>query len=590
MNKTKSELREKAEQMVSRSDTQFANMSSAELKKLLYEFQVHQIELQLQNEELKYSQQELMISRDRYMQLYNLSPVAYFTLDEAGVIKSHNPAAAQLLGSSAVGLINKKLGHFIHPLDQDRYHFFIQDVLTKQAYQTITARLNTTEVKLTYVKCQGTCGVDEIENTKICLCMYDITTDKKAQQTIACLNEELQQKVSQQTLTLKETNEVLLKKVEQLKHYKRLVKEREVMLNSIFNAAVEGIITMRLSGEIVYTNNTVESIFGYGKDDLVGMNIDKLIPVMKLNNSLPNFNNSKCIGLSKVVSKTHEVTGLCKDGSTVSLDISIARFSIDGARYLTTIVRDITFRKLREQRDQLHLDELAHVTRLGLMGELASGIAHEVNQPLSAITSYTQASLNLIADKNYDSSLLNEILQKTNEQALKAGQIIHRMRDFVKSKKIHRSTVNINNLIQEALGLCDAYLKHNHIHLNTEFADYVPALSVDNIQIEQVILNLVKNSIDALTNLPHSKIRSLSIQTVVNNDNEVEVRIKDNGPGIDPSEQVKIFTPFYTSKNEGMGMGLSICCSILEAHKGILRFNSQPEKGTTFYFTLPVQR
>jgi signal transduction histidine kinase len=180
------------------------------------------------------------------------------------------------------------------------------------------------------------------------------------------------------------------------------------------------------------------------------------------------------------------------------------------------------------------------------------------------------------------------VLQKIYQQVLKAGQIIHRLRDFVKSKKIHRSTVEINDVIHDAVSLCEALLKYNNIHLSFNLPENLPSLAVDSVQIEQVILNLIKNSVEALTHNPNVMMRNLSIQAVINQKNEIEIRIKDNGPGIPISEQQKIFTPFYTSRSEGMGMGLSICRSIIESHKGVLRFNSQPGKGTTFYFTLPV--
>jgi len=362
------------------------------------------------------------------------------------------------------------------------------------------------------------------------------------------------------------------------------------MINAIFTAAVEGIITVHLSGDIVYVNNTVESILGYSKEDLVNCNINKLIPLGRQNNPTQYLNNISGIGFSNAIGEIQEVTGIRKDGSTVPLDISIAEFAMSGTRYLSIIIRDITTRKLQEESDQKHLDELAHVTRLGLMGELASGIAHEVNQPLTAISAYSQACLTLIEDNNYDQTLLAETLHKTSVQALKAGQIIHRMRDFVKSKKIHRSTIDINALINDAISLCESYFKLNSITLKLQLKHSIPNLCIDAIQIEQVILNLIKNSIEALTNLPLSTPRNLSIQTAVNANNAIEIRVKDNGPGINLTEQNKILTPFYTTKSEGMGMGLSICRSLVEAHKGALRFNSEPGKGTTFYFTLPIEQ
>jgi C4-dicarboxylate-specific signal transduction histidine kinase len=250
----------------------------------------------------------------------------------------------------------------------------------------------------------------------------------------------------------------------------------------------------------------------------------------------------------------------------------------------------VSLRKHQEQLEKEHLEELAHVTRLCLMGEMGTGIAHEVNQPLTAITNYTQACLRFIGAKNPDLDQLGEILFKIHQQALKAGQIIHRMKDFVSSRKVYRTDTGINTLVEDAISLCASELKQNNIRLALDLAKNLPDVTIDNVQIEQVLLNLIRNSIDVLKNPSQKAQRQLSIQTQLNNNSDIEIRIKDNGSGIDEAQQQKILTPFYTTKTDGMGMGLSISRSIIEAHAGILRFNSKPQKGTTFYFTLPVKR
>ncbi len=253
------------------------------------------------------------------------------------------------------------------------------------------------------------------------------------------------------------------------------------------------------------------------------------------------------------------------------------------------IEMDITERRYREQRDKEHVDQLAHVTRLGLMGEMASGIAHEVNQPLSAISSYTQVSLNLIDTEKPDLLKLTKILSKTQKQALRAGRIIHNMREFLKSHAKQRSTTDINALIRDAVGLCIAELRQNNIMLTLELENNLPPVFVDQIQIEQVIINLIRNSIDVLQNLPAAQQHQLTIHSQLTPNNSIQVRVKDNGTGLDADQQQKILTPFYTTKTNGMGMGLSISRSLIEAHEGTLHFNSIPGKGTTFYFTLPIE-
>ncbi len=362
------------------------------------------------------------------------------------------------------------------------------------------------------------------------------------------------------------------------------VLERTAKLNSIFNASVEGIIiTLNMSDIIVSANAAVEAIFGYKPKELIGCNINKL-----LQSSPREMNDCSLPHPVKYVGQIREIEGIHKNGSVVHLDLPIAEFTTNDARYLTTIVRDVSLRKHREQQDKKHLDELAHVTRLGLMGEMASGIAHEVNQPLAAISSYAQVSLNLINTENPDLAKLTEILSKTQQQALRAGKIIHRMRKFVKSHAKHRSTIDVNSLIHDAVSLCIAELKQNGIKLKFELESNLPPVYVDQIQIEQVIINLIRNSVDALKNLPAKQQRQLTLYSQLTPNNGIQVRVNDNGPGLDEDQQRKISMPFYTTKADGMGMGLSITRSLIEAHEGTFHFNSEPGKGTTFYFILPT--
>jgi PAS domain S-box-containing protein len=244
----------------------------------------------------------------------------------------------------------------------------------------------------------------------------------------------------------------------------------------------------------------------------------------------------------------------------------------------------------REQKDKEHLNQLAHVTRLGLMGEMAAGIAHEVSQPLTAVSTYTQVSLNLINTKKPDLGKLSEILYKTQQQAIRAGQIMHRMRVFVTSREKHISTVQINTLIHNAVNLYITELQQNNIKLTFELENNLPLLYVDHIQIEQVLINLIRNSTDALQDLPSTEQRNIIIQSSLINDNAIQIKVLDNGPGLNKEQQQKILMPFYTTKPNGMGMGLSISRSLIEAHQGRLHFSSQPGEGTTFYFTLPLLR
>jgi PAS domain S-box-containing protein len=599
-------IRKRSEAMLSKSGGDLARMSGIDIEKLVYEFQVHQIELELQNEELKRAHQELSVSRDDFARIYNLSPVAYLSLNEQGTIKKANRAAMQLLGCAIEAMTGKKLGKFIHPSDQDSYYYFLQDLVTEQVNQILNTRLVTPNNASRHAECHGmtlySCSQDlcshknqfiyvelrgAVSNdyngeVKICLAIQDVTEYKHTQETIFCLNEKLEQKILEQTSALMDSNLDLTRKIAELEHSRRQVREREAKLNAIFNASIEGIITVNASGIIQSTNAAVVTIFGYSDGELPGCSINKLMSTAH-KHDLNGYLQTKVSG---VIGQIREVEGLRKDGSLVPLDISLVEFSIDGADYFTGIVRDVSLRKQQEQQEKEHLNELAHVSRLCLIGEMGSGIAHEVNQPLTAIANYTQACLRFIDVEKPDLDKLSNILFKTHQQALKAGQIIHRMKDFASHRRLHRSDTDINALIRDAASLCARDLKKNNIKLKLELAKDLPEVAIDDVQIEQVLLNMIRNSLDALKARSPEIARQLSIQTRLNHG--IEVRVKDNGLGIAEAQKEKILMPFFTTKSSGMGMGLSISRSIIDAHDGDLSFNSKLGAGTTFYFTLPI--
>jgi PAS domain S-box-containing protein len=607
-------VRKRAETMQSKSGTDLTQMSGKEIEKLVYEFQVHQIELELQNEELKRAQQELTASRDDFAWLYNFSPIAYLNLDKEGIIEKVNIAATQLLGGNIETLVNKKLGKFIHSSDQDNYYFFMNDLLREKKTQILNAKLAADNRSLSHAECQGysllnclrpLCTKDKSpiyvelrgsvndnyqNGIQICLAIQDVTAYKRTQEIISCLNEKLEKKIFEQTSALSESNQDLTGKIEELKVSRQQLREREAKLNAIFNASIEGIITIDASGIILSTNTAVENIFGYREEELTGCSYNKLLSPLqskKQGDDLKSYLQAKVPNLIGLI---REVDGMRKDGSIVPLDISLVEFSIDGANYFTGIVRDVSLRKQQEQQEKEHLEELAHVTRLCLVGEMGSGIAHEVNQPLTAIANYAQACLRFIGAEKPDMDQLGEILFKIHQQALRAGQIIHRMKDFVSHRKIYRVDIDINSLIEDAAGLCTNDFKRNNIKMELDLAKNIPDATLDDVQIEQVLINLIRNSIDALKGMPLKTQRHILIQSRLKSLNQIEVRVNDNGTGIDEAHKDKILSPFFTTKPSGMGMGLSISRSIIEAHNGTLNFTSKPDEGAAFYFTLPVKR
>ncbi|MDD2802332.1 MAG: PAS domain S-box protein, partial [Methylococcales bacterium] len=573
------------------TDTDISRLSAQHIHELLLECQLNHEDLERQYQELEQAKQELSVSHDDFAWLFNLSPVSYVSLNLQGVIQKANFAAATLIGCAVDDLVGAQFEQFVHPDDRENSRFFINQCAVNYSTRTQVIKLDQPGNVAIFSSCQGflvchclskDCAYTSpsmhvecqgvINKDQICLAIHDVTERKYAQETAACLNQKLTETVRKQAVDLVVSNQTLIQKVVDLNHSKQQILEREEKLQCIFNAAMEGIITIDDIGNIASVNAAVHAIFGYTEQELIGCHITKLLPESRKQSpkKTPHYLQKQP---PKFIASVREVDGLRKDGKKLPLELSVAEFSIDGVSYITGIVRDVSLRKLQERYHKEHLEELAHVTRLGLMGEMASGIAHEVNQPLTAVASYTQACLNFIDAETVDLQKLSDILRKTNQQAIKAGQIIHRMRDFVKTRTLQRVNVDINNLIVDSMTMCAAELKQSNIIHRLELAKNLPVVYIDDVQIEQVLLNLIRNSIDSLKNLPEKTPRQLCIQTHIDPAKFIEVRVKDNGPGISQTEQEKILTPFYSTKSSGMGMGLSITRSLVEAHDGALRFN-----------------
>ena len=249
-------------------------------------------------------------------------------------------------------------------------------------------------------------------------------------------------------------------------------------------------------------------------------------------------------------------------------------------------VLDITERKQAEELYRQQQEKLQFTGRLITMGEMASTLAHELNQPLSAIASYSTACLNMVDNGSGSLADLKEPLAKMNAQARRAGTIIRRVHEFVRRSEPKRVACSLNDVVEEALGLIEADARKRDIRISSSLAGALPAVSADRVMIEQVLLNLIRNGMDAMAACPPER-RRLLIQTSADAEG-VQVSVRDSGSGIPPEVADKLFAPFFTTKPDGMGMGLNICRSIVELHRGRLWFESADGGGTVFILKLPA--
>ena len=250
---------------------------------------------------------------------------------------------------------------------------------------------------------------------------------------------------------------------------------------------------------------------------------------------------------------------------------------------------DITEKRKIEEKEKQRVLELAHVSRLSTMGEMATQIAHELNQPLSAINTYSDACLYMLQSLPEANPDLTSALRGIKHQAQRSGDIIRGLRNFVSKGEMHKSTTDINAVVQSVINLAMIELRKNKVGINYSLDETLPLIVTEKILIEQVVLNLVRNAIDAMTEAKSVR-REVHIRTQLNEEGMIEVRIMDTGPGMNASQIDHIFNAFVTTKPHGIGMGLPISRTIIEAHGGKLFAQSEIDNGATFIFTLPLKQ
>ncbi|OIM88558.1 PAS domain-containing sensor histidine kinase, partial [Bradyrhizobium elkanii] len=285
----------------------------------------------------------------------------------------------------------------------------------------------------------------------------------------------------------------------------------------------------------------------------------------------------RIIGIGRIV------VGERSDGSTFPMELAVGEAKVRGERFFTGFIRDLTERRAQERRLQELQSELVHVSRLTAMGEMASSIAHEINQPLSAITNYMRGARALLASEVPDATRIRDALERAAQQALRAGDIIKRLREFVAKGETQQSLESPATLLEEAVALALLGAKEQGVRVAIRSDRDMPPIIVDKIQIQQVVLNLVRNAIEAMASGPR---RELTVGVSKTN-GVATFSIADTGPGISPDIADRLFQPFVTTKEQGMGVGLSICRTIIESHGGRIDVMPNAGGGTVFQFILP---
>jgi two-component system sensor kinase FixL len=359
---------------------------------------------------------------------------------------------------------------------------------------------------------------------------------------------------------------------------------REAHLKSILDTVPDAMIVIDERGIMQSFSSAAERLFGYTAPDVLGKNIKILMPSPYRENHDGYLERYLRTGERRIIGIGRLVVGERKDGSTFPMELSVGEMRSSNQRFFTGFIRDLTERQQTEDRLQELQSELVHISRLTAMGEMASALAHELNQPLSAIANYMKGSRRLLEDSTDErSATLRDAMDKAAEQALRAGEIIRRLRDFVARGESERRVESVNKLIEEASALALVGAKDLGVRVRFQFDPAVNLVLADKVQIQQVLLNLIRNAIEAMQESPK---RELVVSTATADDDMIAISVADTGDGIAPEITAQLFQPFVTTKRHGMGVGLSISRTIVEAHGGQIGLEPNPAGGTTFRFTL----
>jgi two-component system sensor kinase FixL len=337
-------------------------------------------------------------------------------------------------------------------------------------------------------------------------------------------------------------------------------------------------------GIIQSFSSAAERQFGYTATEVVGTNVKCLMPSPYRENHDRYLDRYLRTGERRIIGIGRVVVGERKDGSTFPMELAVGEMRSSNQRFFTGFIRDLTERQQTEARLQELQSELVHISRLTAMGEMASALAHELNQPLSAIANYMKGSRRLLEGSSDDrSAMLRNAMDKAAEQALRAGQIIRRLRDFVARGESERRVESAKKLVEEASALALVGAKDQGIRVRFQFDPAADLVLADKVQIQQVLLNLLRNGVEAMET---TQRRELVISTAGGADGTLAISVADTGTGIAPEIMSHLFQPFVTNKRHGMGVGLSISRTIVEAHGGQISVEPNPAGGTIFRFTL----
>ena len=363
------------------------------------------------------------------------------------------------------------------------------------------------------------------------------------------------------------------------------IASESALLRSILETVPDAMVVIDQRGIIQSFSTAAERLFGYSSAEVCGRNVKLLMPAPYREQHEGYLGRYLATGERRIIGIGRVVVGQRKDGSTFPMELSVGEVNQNGDRLFTGFLRDLTERQQTDRRLHELQEGLLHASRLRSMGQMAAALAHELNQPLTATANYVRAAIRLLDAAEPKLDQVRQAMNLAVQQTRRSGEIIRRLRAFVARGELARQPESVAKLIEEASAMALVGAKERGIKMLIGINPDLPMAMVDRVHIQQVLLNLIRNALEAMED---STIRELSVETSAK-DGQVQVSVADTGGGIPPEIEAKLFQPFVTTKQEGMGIGLSVCRTIVEAHGGRLWVEANPGGGSVFRFTVPAE-
>ena len=362
------------------------------------------------------------------------------------------------------------------------------------------------------------------------------------------------------------------------------LRRREEHLKSILDTVPDAMVVIDEQGIILSFSAAAEQLFGHTEAAVVGENVSLLMPLPDRERHDGYLHRYLETGIPRIIGIGRIVDGLRADGSTFPMQLSVGEARTPEQRLFTGFIQDLSERRAFQSQLAELQSELIHVSRLSAMGTMASTLAHELNQPLTAVASYSEAAVALLEDtETRDDETLIEIVSDMGRQSLRAGDIVRRLREFVSKGDVSKSLQELPKVIEEASALALVGIQEKGVTTHFDLEPGATPVLIDKVQIQQVLINLMRNAIEAMEQAP---VKQLEVKTARIDADTIQVSVGDTGPGIAPAVRDRLFHAFNSSKDAGMGLGLSISRTIVEAHGGRIWAGDREGGGTEFHFTM----